>query len=260
MSRSKMSSRQHGQRQETLAEIPFHELIERNAELKKLRVQYVNLPAEQRREAAQWAHDSAHASMLVAQAVDELDRDHPAWHDVVAPLAIDPEYAPAMLTVGSLEYQYGRVEEAMTLFLKLTTLPAGTEDLTEITDRAGDFLIDQDDHVNAGQLYAAATRAYPEVAPYHVGRGYCAAHSGRMEESIAHHRRAVELDPNNYLHLNDLGYSLLKAGHYDEAEGVLRQAVQLAPPEYDLAKGNLEHLRGVRSEHPGNGEIHVPHA
>jgi hypothetical protein len=27
------------------------------------------------------------------------------------PLAIDPEYAPAMLTVGSLEYQYRRKHE-----------------------------------------------------------------------------------------------------------------------------------------------------
>ena len=245
-----MSSRQHGQRQETLAEIPFHELIEKNVELRKLRAQHADLPVEQRREAAQCAYDSAHASMLMTQAVDELDWVHPAWYDAVAPLAIDPDYAPAMLTVGSLEYQYGRVEEAMALFLKLTTLPADTEDLTEIIDGAGDFLIDQDDHVNAGELYAAATRAYPEVAPYHVGQGYCAAKSGRMEESVAHHRRAVELDPNNHMHLNDLGYSLLEAGHYDEAEGVLQRAVQLAPPEYDLAKGNLEHLQEVRSEHP----------
>ncbi|MFV1968587.1 MAG: tetratricopeptide repeat protein [Pirellulaceae bacterium] len=60
-------------------------------------------------------------------------------------------------------------------------------------------------------------------------------------------RRAVELEPNNYLHLNDLGYSLLEAGRYDEAE-VLERAVQLAPPDYDLAKGNLKHLRGVRSK------------
>ena len=40
-----------------------------------------------------------------------------------------------MLTVGSLEYQYGRVEEAMILFLELTTLPADTEDLPKIIDR-----------------------------------------------------------------------------------------------------------------------------
>jgi hypothetical protein len=40
----------------------------------------------------------------------------------------------------------------MALFQKLTTLPADTEDLPEIIDKAGDFLIDQDDHVNAGQV------------------------------------------------------------------------------------------------------------
>jgi len=118
-----------------------------------------------------------------------------------------------------------------------------TTDIPEIIDKAGDFLIDQDDHVNAGQLYAAAVRAYPQVALYQVGLGYCAAEGGRMEESVTHHRRAVELEPNNYLHLNDLGYCLLKAGQYDEAEEVLLRAVQLAPPDYDLAKGNLEHLR-----------------
>jgi tetratricopeptide (TPR) repeat protein len=233
-----------------LAEIPFRELIEKDTELKELRAQYADQSVEQRRKAAQWAQDSTHASMLMAQAVKEPDWVHPAWHDAAAPLAIDPEYAPAMLTVGSLEYQYGRVDEAMALFLKLTTLPPDTEDLTKIIDKAGEFLIDQDDHVKAGELYAAAARAYPEVALYHVGLGYCVAETGRMKESVAHHRRAVELEPNNYLHLNDLGYSLLLAGQYDEAETVLERAVELAPPEYDLANGNLEHLRKVRSEHP----------
>jgi hypothetical protein len=57
------------------------------------------------------------------------------------------------------------------------------------------------------------------------------------------------LEPNNYLHLNDLGYSLLEASEYDEEEEVLQRAVEIAPPDYDLAKGNLEHLRKVRSEH-----------
>ena len=246
---SKTSSRKPRQRRETLAELPFRELIERDGELKELRAQYADLPAEQRRKAAELAYDSAHASVLMGQAVNEPDWVHAAWRDAAAPLAIDPEYAAAMLSVGSLEYQYGRVEEAMVLFLKLTTLPEDTEDLSEIIDNAGDFLIDQDDHVNAGQLYAVAARAYPEVALYHVGLGYCVAQDGRMEESVGHHRRAVWLEPNNYLHLNDLGYSLLQAGQYDEAEVVLKRAVQLAPPEYDLAKGNLEH-RQVQSEHP----------
>jgi tetratricopeptide (TPR) repeat protein len=246
MTRSRTTSGKRSQRQETLAEIPFRKLVEKDAELKALRAKYARLSAKQRRKAAEWAHDSAHASMLMAQFLNRPDWVHPAWHDAAAPLAIDPEYAPAMLTVGSVEYQYGRPKEAMALFLKLTTLPADTEDLTLIIDRAGDFLIDQDDHVNAGRLYAAAVKAHPQVARYHIGVGYCAGKRGRMEESVAHHRRAVELEPNNYLHLNDLGYTLLEAGQYDEAEKVLKRAVQLAPPEYQLAKGNLEHLRKVR--------------
>ena len=250
MSKSKTNLRKRRRRQETLAEIPFRELVEKDMELKNLRAQYASLPAEQRRKAAQWALDSSHASMLMAQAVNKPDLVHPAWHDAAAPLAIDSEYAPAMLTVGSLEYQFGRVEEAMALFLKLTTLPADTEDLQEIIDKAGDFLINQSDYVNAGQLYAAAVRAHPQVALYHVGLGYCAAEGGRMEESVAHHRRADDFEPNSYLHLNDLGYSLLEAGQYDEAEKVLQRAIQLAPPDYDLAQGNLEHLRKMRSQDP----------
>ena len=165
-------------------------LIEKDSELKKLRARYANLPAEQRRKAAQWAFDSAHASMLMAQAVKEFDHDRPTWHDVAVPLAIDPEFAPAMLTVGSLEYQYGRIEEAMAKFLKLATLPVDTDELVEIIDRAGDFLIDQRDHIHAGQMYAAAASAYPEVALYHGGMGYCAAKTGRLEESVWHYRRA----------------------------------------------------------------------
>ena len=248
MKGSRNSTQRSSRKTCTLVHIPFRELVEKDVQLKRLRDQYATVTAEERRRAAQWAYDSAHAETLMAQAIHERSGYHLAWHDATAPLAIDPDYAPAMLSVASLEYQYGRVEEAMELFLKLTTLPPETEDLSEIIDRAGDFLIDQDDPVNACQLYAAAVRAYSEVALYHVGLGYCVAQTGRMEEAVAHHRRAVELEPDNHLHLNDLGYSLLEAGHYDEAEKVLRRAAQLAPPEYDLAKGNIEHLREVRNK------------
>jgi tetratricopeptide (TPR) repeat protein len=150
------------------------------------------------------------------------------------------------LTVGSIECQYGRSNEAMEWFLELTRLPAETEQLPEIIDKAGDFLIDQDDCANAEKLYAAAVTAHPNVAVFHVGCGYCASECGRTEEAVVHHQHAVELEPDNYLHLNDLGYALLQADRYDEAENVLRRAIRLAPPDYELATGNLEHLRKLR--------------
>lgn len=188
--------------------------------------------------------------MLMAQATGLTDWVHPAWHDAAAPLAIDPDYAPAILTVGSLEYQYGRVEEALALFLKLTTLPADTAELPTIIDKAGDFLIDREDCASAEKLYAAAAAAYPEVAVFHTGLGYCVAKNGRKEESLLHHRRAVDLEPENYRHLNDLGYTLLECGRYEEAEQVLERAVELSPPDYQLARGNLEHLRVLKRTGP----------
>ena len=227
--------------------MPFRELVQTNAELKKLREQYANQPAEQRRLAAQWAYDAAHASTLMATALGESDSDDQSWQGAAAPLAIDPEFAPAILTVGSLEYQYGRVDEAMVLFMKLTTFQADLDELPEIIDRAGDFLIDAKDLANAQRLYAAAVSAFPQVAVYHGGLGYCAGKNGRKEEAVAYARRAVDLEPENCRHLNDLGYSLIESRQYEEAEKVLRRAIELAPADYTLPAGNLEHLMQIRT-------------
>ena len=247
MKRKTQPARRKSRVSPTLAEIPFRELVQTDAELRELREQYATQPAKQRRTAAQWAYDSAHASMLMATALKESDWADPSGHDAAAPLAIDPEYAPAILTVGSLEYQYGRVDEAMLLFLKLPTCRADLDALPEIIDQAGDFLIDANDLANAERLYAAAVSDFPRVAIYHAGLGYCAGRNGRKEEAVAHARRAVDMEPENCRLLNDLGYSLIESRQYEEAEKTLRRAVELAPADYRLPAGNLEHLMQVRT-------------
>jgi len=42
-----------------------------------------------------------------------------------------------------------------------------------------------------------------------------------------------------------------EAGRYDEAETLLQRAIELAPPDFKRAKGNLEHLKKQRSEAEG---------
>jgi tetratricopeptide (TPR) repeat protein len=245
--KSQQRSGRNSQPAPTLAEMPFRELVQTDAELRKLREEYAAQPAKQRRMAAQWAYDSAHALMLVASALKESGWADPSWHDSAAPLAIDPDYAAAILTVGSLEYHYGRVDEAMLLFLQLTTLRTDLDELPEIIDRAGEFLIDAKDLANAERLYAAAVSAFPQVALYHAGLGYCAGKNGRKEEAVAHAQRAVDLEPENCRLLNDLGYSLIESRQYEEAEKTLRRAVELAPADYTLPAGNLEYLMQVRT-------------
>ena len=103
MKGSRNSTQRSSRKTCTLVHIPFRELVEKDVQLKRLRDQYATVTAEERRRAAQWAYDSAHAETLMAQAIHERSGYHLAWHDATAPLAIDPDYAPAMLSVASLD-------------------------------------------------------------------------------------------------------------------------------------------------------------
>ena len=217
-----------------------------DANLAALRAEYAGKPAEERRMAAEWEYDSSIADRMFNEALARagqtgLGEQH--WPDGVLALAIDPLYAPAILTVGSLEYQLGRPDAALELFLTLATLPASEPDLPVIIDKAGDFLFDQKDYDRARELYAAAEKAFSDVAAYPVGLSYCLGKLGLHIEAVAKARRAEQLEPENYLRLNDLGWTLYQAGHLAEALSTLRRAVSLAPPDYDLASNNLAEVQ-----------------
>lgn len=221
----------------------FSVSITRDSGLKSLRIEYAHVASQKRRMAAQWEYDSAMASDLFSMALLKSGAEtppQPKWPPGFLALAIDPLFAPALLTVGSLEYQHGFLKEAMEMFLTLAKLPENEEDLAEIIDKAGNFLLDHKDFKNALELYLSGERAYPNQALHYIGSGYCFYKLGNIEEAILKGRRAVELEPDNYLYLNDLGYSLLKAGLIQEAESVLKRSVSLAPPEYQYARNNLE--------------------
>jgi len=75
-----------------------------------------------------------------AQYAESILRD--ALGDVEASIAaarcaleIKPDYAPAVLTMGSIEYQRGRETEGRRLFRSLLSLPDQSEDLWEVIDQ-----------------------------------------------------------------------------------------------------------------------------
>jgi hypothetical protein len=128
--------------------MPFTQLVQTDSGLAEARREYAAKSPAHRRAAAQWEYDSAMANDLFAAALGRTGCENsppPRLDAGVLALAIDPLFAPALLTVGSLEYQYGRIEAAMGLFLTLTSLPQDEPDLVEIVDKAGDFLLDQND-------------------------------------------------------------------------------------------------------------------
>jgi Flp pilus assembly protein TadD len=149
-----------------------------------------------------------------------------------------PTYAPAVLSLGSVEYQRRRRAAGRKLFLSLLTLPEDTTDLCEIIDEAGDFLIGRHDYKDGLELYRGAVARFPNVAVFHQGLGCCAGHQGCHDEAVAAGRRSVELEPANQKFVNDLGWSLLEAGRLEEAEETLKRAVSM-DPEDKLARENL---------------------
>jgi len=227
----------------TFKNVPFSRLIKEAEELTQLRHDYALKSEEKRRAAADFKYHSSIASRMFAATVGQPSPQDSRWPIEVVALAIDPQYAPALVTVGSYEYLYGRIDEAMTLFLKLITLPEETEDIADIIDKAGDFLIDNQDYEHAMVLYSTAVREHPHIATYHNGLSYCYGKQGQFEEAIEHARCTVELEPDNHAYRADFGWTLIEAKQYKEAQTVLEQAVAMSPPDYTLARGNLEELR-----------------
>jgi tetratricopeptide (TPR) repeat protein len=236
----------------TFRDHSFEECVRLDPDLAATRAEYAKKSAKRRRQAAEWEYDSAFADRLFGGALASAGQDphpfgEPRWPEGVLALAIDPLYAPALLTVGSYEYQLGREEEAMRMFLALAALPSTVPDLPIIIDKAGDFLLDEDDVERARELYTAAEKAFPAVAMYPVGLGYCLGKLGKLDEAIAKAQRADELEPDNSRHLNDLGWALFEAGRLEEAEATLTRAVALAPADYDLVRENLRFVRAQRA-------------
>lgn len=148
-----------------------------------------------------------------------------------------PTYAPAILSLGSVEYQLDRAAEGCRLFLSLLELADDTRDLTEIIDEAGAFLISIGAYADGLRLYRAAAARFPEVAALHGGISCCAGHEGSYAEAVAAAEAALALEPNQ-VHVNDLGWSLYCAGRLEEAYATLTRATEMDPGDA-LATENL---------------------
>ena len=162
-----------------------------------------------------------------------------------------PTYAPAILSMGSVLYQAGRIAEGWELFQSLLSLPQDTPDICQIINEAGMFLTRFGAYEDGMVLYRAAVKRYPEISVLVQGFGYCAGKAGLHEEAVSANRRAMHLEPENQKLVNDLGWSLLQAGRLLQAREALERAVAMDPSD-ELAKENLRFCRQqIAREHRG---------
>jgi len=160
-------------------------------------------------------------------------------------LRIKPDYPPAILTMGSIEYQRGRPDEGARLFSTLLSLSDQSGDLWEVIDKAGDFLIQEERYEEGFELYQAAVERFRGRAVLYQGLGCCAEHQGMFEKAVEASCRSLELEPDNQELTNDLGWCLFQAGRLKEAEEVLLKAVAMDPSD-ELARENLRLCKSAR--------------
>ena len=107
---------------------------------------------------------------------------------------IKPDYAPAVLTMGSIEYQLGKEAEGRRLFRSLLLVPDQSKDLWEIVDKAGNFLIQSRRYADALELYEGAVARFPDRADLYQGLGCCAGHEGLFDRAVMAFQKALDLE------------------------------------------------------------------
>ncbi len=98
--------------QPDIRQAPFEKLLESSPVLAEFRTRYSAATATARRDAAEFTYSAAIADDLMRRAGLDWGGADP-FVGLLAALAIDPDYPPALLAVGSLEYQLGRKEDAL---------------------------------------------------------------------------------------------------------------------------------------------------
>jgi tetratricopeptide (TPR) repeat protein len=193
----------------------FAELSSPGGEFSALRAEYARQTAKKRRAAADWVYHESIGTQLFGAAIARLGGENPfapKWPAGFAALAIDPEYAPALLTVGCHEYSSGLEADGMGLLLQLTGLPPETPDLI-------------------------------------VGMGWALCRSHQTATALPWLKKAIANAPAESSVHNDYGWALIELGRLDEAERALEKAVGLASPNDDLAANNLRKLRQLQRQH-----------
>ena len=179
--------------------------------------------------------EAAYADSIFQLALGDAERSISA---AARALEIKPDYPPAILTMGSIEYQRRRPTKGRQFFLSLVSLPEGDNDIAKIIDEAGSFLITKKKYADGLDLYRGAVARFADRANLYQGLGCCAGHEGFHDEAVAAYEKALALEPNRQDLTNDLGWSLYESGRLERAKEVLLRAVSMDSTD-ELARENL---------------------
>ena len=173
------------------------------------------------------------ARLLVAEIADSQGRLQEA---LVTYQSIDPASPfawQARLRAAEVLDQLDRTDEAVADLRKMAAeRPNSPQALIEL----GDILRGRNRFAEAVTVYDAALERIPKIEPRHwalfYSRGIALERSGQWPRAEADFQRALELQPDQPLVLNYLGYSWVEKGeHLEKALKMIERAVELRPSD-----------------------------
>jgi TolB-like protein/class 3 adenylate cyclase len=88
------------------------------------------------------------------------------------------------------------------------------------------------DYEQARKEFELARKSLPNSSRLYLYIGVLDRRQARWDDAIKNVDRAVELDPRNFLVLEEAGFTHTGVGHYAEANRLLERAIELSPTDY----------------------------
>lgn len=150
------------------------------------------------------------------------------------------EFGRNQLSLGALFFQRGYLDQAETSFQQaLRDDPTSAEALYGI----GSVYLNQNKNAAAREMFERCIKLkpdYPETLPDAWNNlGVLATRENDIDKSITFFDKALSIDPNHLLSLDNLGNAYRSEKRWKEAQGVLEKAVSIAPddPEANYSLG-----------------------
>ncbi|XZN89731.1 MAG: tetratricopeptide repeat protein [Microcoleus sp.] len=143
-------------------------------------------------------------------------------------LELQPDWAPAYVTMGNVHQANGQLDEAMRLYSEAIAL---NPDFAEAYANLGSMLYKQGLFVEAIVNYEKAIVLKPNLAPAYWNLALTLKQQGQFDAALSYEQKALELNPDlAEVDFNlDLGDKLAGEGKLDEAVAAWQRAIDLKP-------------------------------
>jgi tetratricopeptide (TPR) repeat protein len=168
------------------------------------------------------------AHNILCSAYRDEGRLEEAEQMCMSALAIDPDYRPALHSLGLVYIQSGRISKAREMLLREQARDPG---LAEAHYNQANVFIKQGRNDKAVEQYVEALRYDPDFKSARYNLATLLLKAGRLREAVEHYRAVLELEPGDLNAQVNIAIAYHMLGETDRSIKHLREATRIAPED-----------------------------